>query len=196
MPLMPGARETVLALRKAGYRVGIVSDSYRVAAEIVRRRVFADFAVAHLMRFRGGRCVGEVALSGALAHPAGCSQHTCCEVNLLHHLADRLGVEREEVLAVGDGENDICLLQAAGTSVAFRSTRARVRAAAQLAVEGALSDILPAVLPEPEILVAAPTPNPGEEFALASTFPPSPPVVRLRTPRRRTVTPRGLNAQT
>jgi glucosyl-3-phosphoglycerate synthase len=156
MPLMPGARETVLALRKAGYRVGIVSDSYRVAVEIVRRRVFADFAVAHLMRFRGGRALGEVVLSRALTHPHGCPLHSCCKLNLLLHLTERLNIPLDDVLAVGDGENDVCMLQAAGTSVAFRPTRARVRAAAQFVVDGALTDVLPAVLPEeePDVLVA------------------------------------------
>ena len=41
VPLMPGAVETIVGLRKAGFRVGIVSDSFDTATEIVRRRVFA-----------------------------------------------------------------------------------------------------------------------------------------------------------
>ncbi len=44
VPLMPGATELVLALRRRGYQVGIVSDSFRIATEIVRRRVMLTLA--------------------------------------------------------------------------------------------------------------------------------------------------------
>jgi hypothetical protein len=79
-----------------------------------------------------------------------------------------------DILAVGDGENDICLLQAAGTSVAFRSSRARVRAAAQFVVDGALTGVLPTVLPEaePDVLIASRLPSHGEEFAPTGAFSP------------------------
>jgi HAD superfamily phosphoserine phosphatase-like hydrolase len=141
-PLMPGAREAVVALRAAGYRVGVVSDSFRVAAEVVRRRVFADFSVAHVMRFRHGRATGQVTLAPAMTHPDGCSLHPSCKANVLRHLTERMGIGRDAVLAVGDGENDVCLLRAAGTSVAFCARLARVRSAATHAIDGALTEIL------------------------------------------------------
>jgi phosphoserine phosphatase len=47
------------------------------------------------------------------------------------HLMERLEIASEQILAVGDGENDICLLKAAGLSVAFRPKSRNVRAAAQ-----------------------------------------------------------------
>jgi glucosyl-3-phosphoglycerate synthase len=147
MPLMPGARETVLGLRKAGFRVGIVTDSYFVASEIVRRRVFADFSIAHLMRFRRGKATGRVTFASAMAHEHGCPRHAHCKANLLHHLTATMGIEPSRVLAVGDGENDVCLLQAAGTSVAFRPATGNVRTAARHVVESDLREVL-ALLPE------------------------------------------------
>jgi HAD superfamily phosphoserine phosphatase-like hydrolase len=142
MPLMPGASETVVSLRKAGYRVGIVTDAFLVAAEIVRRRVFADFSIAHLMKFQGGRATGRVTLSPAMVHPQGCGLHTHCKVNVMRHFLEKMQLSAEQVLAVGDGENDICLLEAAGTSVAFQPKTPFVTAAAQYVVEGALTDVL------------------------------------------------------
>jgi glucosyl-3-phosphoglycerate synthase len=131
IPLMPGAAETIIALRKAGYSAGIITDSYFVAAEIVRRRVFADFAFAHLMPFRNGKASGRVQLCPAMLHPNGCAIHDHCKVNVMMHLMERLEIASEQILAVGDGENDICLLKAAGLSVAFRPKSRNVRAAAQ-----------------------------------------------------------------
>lgn len=154
MPLMAGARETVVALRKAGYRVGIVTDSFRAASEIVRRRVFADFSVAHLAHFRHARATGEVTLCPLMAHSHGCSQHRHCKQNVLLHLLDATGLRIEDVLAVGDGENDICMLRAAGRSVAFRPRTATVSAAARYIVRGMVTDLLSAIGEEPTDLAA------------------------------------------
>jgi phosphoserine phosphatase len=131
IPLMPGAAETIIALRKSGFRVGIVTDSYFMAAEIVRKRVFADFAFAHLMPFKNNKATGKVQLCPAMIHPNGCTVHDHCKVNVMLHLLERLEISAENVLAVGDGENDVCLLSAAGKSVAFRPKTRNVRNAAQ-----------------------------------------------------------------
>lgn len=143
MPLMPGAVETVIHLRKAGYRVGIVTDSYRLAAEIVRRRVFADFSLSHIMKFRRDKATGDITLSPAMVHPDGCTVHEHCKRNIMLHLCEKMHVAPASVLAVGDGENDICLLQSAGISFAFQPKSLEVRAAGKFVIEGDLSEIIP-----------------------------------------------------
>jgi phosphoserine phosphatase len=142
LPLMPGAQETVVALRKGGFRVGIVTESYRLVADIIRRRCFADFCIANVMRFQRGKATGRISLSPALRHPEGCIEHVYCKVNVMRHLQEKMGIGADRVLAVADGENDICLLRAAGQSVAYRPTKSKVRSAAQHVVEGALTDLL------------------------------------------------------
>jgi hydroxymethylpyrimidine pyrophosphatase-like HAD family hydrolase len=52
-------------------------------------------------------------------------------VNVLKHLSERFALSSASFLAVGDGENDICMLREAGCSVAFRPKTREVRAAAQ-----------------------------------------------------------------
>jgi phosphoserine phosphatase len=141
--LTPGAVETVVGLRKWGYRVGIVTDSFFVASEIIRRRVFADFSVAHLMRFRAGRATGRITLSPAMVHPHGCTEHGICKANVMRHLIDFMGFKPEDILAVGDGENDICMLKAAGLSFAFRPVNDKVRSAAKHVMTDHLEDVLP-----------------------------------------------------
>lgn len=143
LPLVEGARETVVALKKAGYRVGIVTDSFHLAAEVVRRRVFADFTVAHILQFRHGRCTGEVTLSPMMSHPEGCPDHKWCKSNVLAHLADSFDLDRPSTLAVGDSQGDVCLLRRAGIPVAFRPRSKAVEAAADHIVWGPLTDILP-----------------------------------------------------
>ncbi len=141
-PLMPGAREAVIALRKEGYHVGILTDSYVSASEIVRRSVFADFSIGHLMKFRHGVATGKLTLSPAMFHPDGCLHHPYCKRNAMTHLMERFGIGPENVLAVGDGENDICLLEAAGRSVAMWPASEHVRNAAKCVVWGDLAEVV------------------------------------------------------
>jgi phosphoserine phosphatase len=142
IPLMEGAVETVVGLRKAGYRVGIVTDSYQIAAETVQRRVFADFSVAHLMRFRRGRATGEITFSPAMVREGGCRLHERCKLNVMLNLCEKTGLDPSRVLAVGDGENDACLLEAAGNSVAFRPRSPELETVAKHTVQGSLAEIL------------------------------------------------------
>jgi len=140
-PLMSGARETVVALRKLGYQAGIITDSYSVASEIVRRRVFADFSIAHHIKFHHGICTGRLTFSPAMFHAQGCPKHIYCKRNAMVHLMNKLGIGPQHVLAVGDSENDICMLEAAGRSVAIRPTTQRVRDAAKCVVWGELTEV-------------------------------------------------------
>lgn len=142
IPLTPGAAEVVVGLRKKGYRVGVVSDSFFVATEIVRRRVFADFSIAHLMRFRRGIASGNLTLCPAMSHGSGCSKHNLCKQNVLLHLCEQFGLASDRVLAVGDGEPDACMLAAAGISVAFEPKTEVVSTAAQHVMSGSLLGIL------------------------------------------------------
>lgn len=119
LPLNRGAVETVVGLRKAGYVVGIITDSYRIAAEVIRRRVFADFTISHVLTFRNDRATGGITLCPSMRHPSGCDHHALCKVNVLHHLRDEVGISPARIIAVGDSSNDVCLLHAAGRSVAF-----------------------------------------------------------------------------
>lgn len=146
LPLIPGAVEAVVGLRKLGFRVGIVTDSYHLAAEIVRRRVFADFALANVLEFRRESATGVVTLAptmrsgrkGRLAYD---------KLNTLRFLTQRMGITARSVLAVGDGENDIGMLRAAGLSVAFQPKTERVRRAAKHLVTGRLDEVLRIVAP-------------------------------------------------
>lgn len=109
----------------------------------MRRRVFADFSIAHVMRFRNDKATGEITLSQAmLSHPRECQTQGLCKRNVLAHLTENHTFTLPQVLFVGDGENDICLFQAAHHSFAFQPKTASVRAAAQYVLDHNLADLL------------------------------------------------------
>lgn len=65
LPLRDGVIEFVNQARRNGFMVGVVSESYFIAAEILRRRIFADFAMAHVIQFEGDVCNGQVRINPA-----------------------------------------------------------------------------------------------------------------------------------
>lgn len=125
IPLAQGAVELVVGLRKRGYAVGIVSDSFYVATEVIRRRVFADFSLAHLLQFEDGLATGEVTISPWMQHACGCKTHSICKQNVIQHLSQLYG-SMPRVIAVGDNDGDACLLRAADVGIAFEPKTRRV----------------------------------------------------------------------
>jgi glycosyltransferase involved in cell wall biosynthesis len=63
LPIRPGLIELVNQLRRAGYAVGVVSDGFFSVAEVMRRRIFADFALANTLQFNSGVCQGVAGIN-------------------------------------------------------------------------------------------------------------------------------------
>ena len=63
-------------------------------------------------------------------------------MNVLLHFCHQRGIAIDQVIAVGDGEADICMLAAAGQSVAFQPKSQAVASAAQLVIHDNLKEIL------------------------------------------------------
>lgn len=141
IPLAPGAVETVVGLRKRGYRVGIVTDSYQIAAEIARKRVFADFALSNVVEFRKGRATGDVTIAPTMRSGAT-GWRAYDKLNALRFLTRKMGIPSRNVLAVGDGENDCGMLRAAGVSVAFQPKAERLRRIAKHVIHNRLDELL------------------------------------------------------
>ena len=100
--------------------VGVVSDSYFVAAEILRRRVFADFALAHTMQFDAEVCSGEVRINPAFVTPVGDAGPAICKSHVIRRLRDDRSEPRlSECWAVGDNLNDLGMLRAADRAFAI-----------------------------------------------------------------------------
>ena len=121
LPLREGVVDVINRLRREGFMVGIVSDSWFIGAEIMRRRVFADFALAHTLQFDGEVCSGLVNLNPAFmpARRAGAAAAAdeavaLCKSHVVRRFReDPMAQPVESVWAVGDNVNDIGMLAAA-----------------------------------------------------------------------------------
>ncbi len=123
--LMPGARTLVRTMKAKGARAVLVSGGFTVFADRVGAAIGFDRVVSNTLGIVGGRLSGIVArpIVGAAAKRA-----------LLIEERDALGLAPAETLAVGDGANDIPMIEAAGLGIAYHA-KPRTAAAAQARIE-------------------------------------------------------------
>lgn len=122
--LTPGARTFVRTLKRLGMKIAIVSGGFTLFTDRLRDELELDHAFANRLEVVSGRLTGR--LVGPIVDRAR-------KATLLRQVADLEGIPLEQVMAVGDGANDLDMLAAAGLGVAFNA-KPLVRAAADTAV--------------------------------------------------------------
>jgi phosphoserine phosphatase len=121
LPLTEGAESLIRILKRLGYRTAIISGGFDFFSERVRDRLGIDVAHANHLDIQDGRLTGTVRepiIDGAR------------KAVLMEEIARREGLHLDQVIAVGDGANDLPMLRAAGLGIAFNA-KPVVRAAAQ-----------------------------------------------------------------
>jgi glucosyl-3-phosphoglycerate synthase len=122
MPLRPGIVALVNQLRRAGFMVGVLSDGYFVAADIIRRRIFADFCLAHSLVFDGDVCSGQWRCNPAFVAPAASAGPALCKGQVLQRLRDDARANDRpwaQIWALGDDQADLGLLSGADRAFAL-----------------------------------------------------------------------------
>lgn len=122
--LTPGARPLVAVLHAYGHTVGVVSGGFAEILEPLAAELGIDHTRANRLEVATGRLTGRV--DGAIVDRAG-------KAASLRQWAQRDGVDPDQVVAVGDGANDLDMLAAAGLGIAFCAKPA-VRAAADATI--------------------------------------------------------------
>jgi phosphoserine phosphatase len=110
--LTPGADRFVHALRSLGFRIGLVSGGFTVFVDELKRRYGLDFAFANELEIRDGKLTGRV--QGTIVDGERKAQ-------VLKDMAQVYNCRLEQTVAVGDGANDMLMLQTAGLGIAFRA---------------------------------------------------------------------------
>lgn len=123
IPLIHDAVHVIQTLKKKGYVCGIISDSYQCVVSYIQNIVGMDFALGNELLFNKSIATGEVRIPPEFlnGHTSQC-EHRHCKSNILISLLSRTGTASSEIIAVGDGENDMCMIQLAGVGVALNPT--------------------------------------------------------------------------
>ncbi len=122
--LAPGARTMVRTLRRLGYRFAIVSGGFSQITDRLAADLGIHFARANELEIVDGVLTGGIV--GAVVDRAG-------KAAALREFAAEIGVAEAATIAIGDGANDLDMLNAAGLGIAYNA-KPLVRDAADTSV--------------------------------------------------------------
>jgi phosphoserine phosphatase len=122
--LAPGARTLVRILRRLGYRFALVSGGFTQITDRLAAELDIHYARANELEIVDGVVTGRIL--GDVVDRAG-------KAASLRYFAEQVGVPLESVVAIGDGANDLDMLEIAGLGIAYNA-KALVRKAADTTV--------------------------------------------------------------
>ncbi|AHF01661.1 phosphoserine phosphatase [Thiomicrospira aerophila AL3] len=112
LTLNPGAEAWITGLKNRDIKFALVSGGFDFFTSRLTQRLGLDFSRANKLAIEQGVLTGSVvgSIVGAQA-----------KADFLHELCQQLAITPEQVIAIGDGANDLLMMKAAGLSVAFRA---------------------------------------------------------------------------
>jgi len=128
--LTPGARTLIRTLHRLGHKVGVVSGGFLDVIEPLLNELNIDYYRANKLEAKDGKLTG--AITGAIIDRKG-------KADALRDFAEKEGVGLAQTIAIGDGANDLGMLEIAGLGIAFNAKPA-VRAAADSSINSPYLD--------------------------------------------------------
>lgn len=111
IPLMNGAKETITHLKKNNYKIATITGSFETIAKRMKDELNFDYAFYNSLSEENGVLTGEVTGPLVKGHKS----------EILKKIMELEDISASECAAVGDGANDISMLEEAGLGVAFNA---------------------------------------------------------------------------
>lgn len=112
IPLVEGAEQLISTLKMLGYKTAILSGGFTFFARHLQQRLGIDYVFANDLNIVDGKVCGEVKTEIVDGNR---------KAELLRQIARCENISLEQVVAVGDGANDLPMLGIAGMGIAFRA---------------------------------------------------------------------------
>jgi phosphoserine phosphatase len=125
LPLSSGAEHLISTLRALGFTTAILSGGFTYFGHYLQQKLGIDHVHANELEIKDGKLTGNVI--GPIVNGPRKAQ-------LLLEIAEREGIRREQVVAVGDGANDLPMLDVAGLGIAYHA-KPKVKQTAEQALD-------------------------------------------------------------
>ncbi len=124
LPLTEGAERLFKTLKQLGYKTAILSGGFQYFGRFLQKKLGIDYVYANELDIQNGKVTGEV--TGQIVNGQR-------KAEILQEIAKQENISLEQVVAVGDGANDLPMLSIAGLGIAFRA-KPLVRAEAKQSI--------------------------------------------------------------
>jgi phosphoserine phosphatase len=112
LKLSPGAQELLTRVKQAGIKILLVSGGFTRITERLKPRLGLNYTRANTLEASGGKLTGKI--TGRIVNAEGKHEE-------LIRVRDALGIERSQIIAIGDGANDLKFMAEAGVSIAYHA---------------------------------------------------------------------------
>ncbi|WP_319541680.1 phosphoserine phosphatase SerB [uncultured Pseudodesulfovibrio sp.] len=112
LPMTEGAEKLISNLKNVGYKIAILSGGFTYFGDILQKRFGIDYVYANELEIKDGKLTGKAVGDIVDAEK---------KAELLQAIADLEGISLQQVIAVGDGANDLPMLNLAGLGIAFHA---------------------------------------------------------------------------
>ena len=112
LPMTAGAERLIRTLKTLGYTIAILSGGFNYFGRILQERLGIDYVYANELEIQDGALTGG--LVGEIVDGPG-------KARLLQAIAAKENISLSQVIAVGDGANDLPMLDVAGLGIAFHA---------------------------------------------------------------------------
>lgn len=110
--LNPGAEKMLQQAKIAGLKTMVISGGFTFFTDRIKTKLGFDYAAANTLEIENDRLTGKVA--GKIIGRQG-------KAEVLKQVCDELGLKREQIIAIGDGANDLDMMAEAGISIAYHA---------------------------------------------------------------------------
>jgi phosphoserine phosphatase len=110
--LSPGAEFMLAQLKMHGIRTLLVSGGFTFFTDRLKQRLGLDYAQSNTLEIRDGKLTGKVL--GQIVDAQG-------KADTLNRIRKELELKKEQVVAIGDGANDLRMMAAAGAGIAYHA---------------------------------------------------------------------------
>ena len=112
LPIMDGADRLMTILKKCGYKIAILSGGFTYFGEYLKKRFGIDYVYANELEIKDGKLTGNYVGDIVDGHR---------KAELLKMIAQFEHIDLKQVIAVGDGANDLPMINLAGLGIAFHA---------------------------------------------------------------------------
>ncbi|AIY90906.1 phosphoserine phosphatase SerB [Geoglobus acetivorans] len=113
--LTEGAKELIESLKKAGYKVALVSGGFTYFTDKLKNELGLDYAFGNELEIENGKLTGRI--KGKIINAEE-------KARIIEEIARKEGIKKENIVAIGDGANDRIMIEKAGLGIAFNAKQA------------------------------------------------------------------------
>lgn len=112
IPFTPGAKKLVKILKKLGYKTAVISGGFTFFTDRLKDELGLNYAFANKLEIKDGKLTGKVL--GEIINGES-------KAKILEDIAYKEDINLDQVVAIGDGANDLLMLDKAGLGIAFNA---------------------------------------------------------------------------